>query len=35
MAGWMKIVTPLFINKFKNNDKYSPIILPAYKGVLR
>mgnify|MGYP001307677355 CR=1 FL=1 len=33
MAGWMKIVTPYFINKFKNKIiNIHPSILPAYKG---
>ena len=33
MAGWMKIVTPFFINKFKNKIiNIHPSILPAYKG---
>ena len=33
MAGWMKIVTPLFINKFKNKIiNIHPSLLPAYKG---
>jgi len=33
MAGWMKIVTPFFINKFKNKIiNIHPALLPAYKG---
>ena len=33
MAGWMKIVTPFFINKFKKKIiNIHPSILPAYKG---
>jgi len=33
MAGWMKIVTPFFINKFKNRIiNIHPSLLPAYKG---
>ena len=33
MAGWMKIVSPFFINKFKNKIiNIHPSILPAYKG---
>ena len=33
MAGWMIIVTPFFINKFKNKIiNIHPSILPAYKG---
>ncbi len=33
MAGWMKIVTPFFINKFKNKIiNIHPSLLPAYKG---
>ena len=33
MAGWMKIVSPLFINKFKNRIiNIHPSLLPAYKG---
>ena len=33
MAGWMKIVTPFFINKFKNNIiNIKPSLIPAYKG---
>ena len=33
MAGWMKIVTPFFINKFKNKIiNNHPSLLPAYKG---
>ena len=33
MAGWMIIVTPFFINKFKNKIIYiHPSLLPAYKG---
>jgi len=33
MAGWMKIVTPFFINKFKYKIiKIHPSLLPAYKG---
>ena len=33
MAGWMKIVSPLFINKFKNKIiNIHPSLLPAYKG---
>ena len=33
MAGWMKIVTPYFINKFKNKIiNIHPSLLPAYKG---
>ena len=33
MAGWMKIVTPFFINKFKNKIiNIHPSILPSYKG---
>ena len=32
MAGWMKIVTPFFINKFKNKIiNIHPSLLPAYK----
>ena len=34
MAGWMKIVTPFFINKFKKKIiNIHPSLLPAYKGV--
>ena len=33
MAGWMIIVTPFFINKFKNKIiNIHPSLLPAYKG---
>ena len=33
MAGWMKIVTPFIINKFKNKIiNIHPSLLPAYKG---
>ena len=33
MAGWMKIVTPFLINKFKNKIiNIHPSLLPAYKG---
>jgi len=33
MAGWMKIVTPFFINKFKKKIiNIHPSLLPAYKG---
>ena len=33
MAGWMKIVTPFFIDKFKNKIiNIHPSLLPAYKG---
>ena len=33
MAGWMKIVSQLFINKFKNKIiNIHPSLLPAYKG---
>ncbi|MDC3180277.1 phosphoribosylglycinamide formyltransferase [bacterium] len=33
MAGWMRIVTPFFINKFKNQIiNIHPSLLPAYKG---
>ena len=33
MAGWMKIVTPFFINNFKNKIiNIHPSLLPAYKG---
>ena len=33
MAGWMKIVTPFFITKFKNKIiNIHPSLLPAYKG---
>jgi len=33
MAGWMKIVTPFFIKKFKNKIiNIHPSILPAFKG---
>jgi len=33
MAGWMKIVTPFFIKKFKNKIiNVHPSLLPAYKG---
>jgi len=33
MAGWMKIVTPFFISKFKNKIiNIHPSLLPAYKG---
>ena len=33
MAGWMKIVTPFFIKKFKNRIiNIHPSLLPAYKG---
>jgi len=33
MAGWMKIGTPFFINKFKNKIiNIHPSLLPAYKG---
>ena len=33
MAGWMKIVTPFFINKFRNKIiNIHPSLLPAYKG---
>ena len=33
MAGWMKIVTPFFINKFKKKIiNIHPSILPAFKG---
>jgi len=33
MAGWMKIVTPFFINKFKNKIiNIHPSLLTAYKG---
>ncbi len=33
MAGWMKIVSPFFINKFKNKIiNIHPSLLPAYKG---
>ena len=33
MAGWMKIFTPFFINKFKNKIiNIHPSLLPAYKG---
>ena len=33
MAGWMKIVSTLFINKFKNKIiNIHPSLLPAYKG---
>jgi len=34
MAGWMKIVTPFFINKFKNKIiNIHPSLLPKYKGL--
>ena len=33
MAGWMKVVTPFFINKFKNKIiNIHPSLLPAHKG---
>ena len=33
MAGWMRIITPFFINKFKNRIiNIHPSLLPAYKG---
>ncbi|WP_288262530.1 phosphoribosylglycinamide formyltransferase [uncultured Prochlorococcus sp.] len=33
MAGWMKIVSPFFINKFRNKIiNIHPSLLPAYKG---
>ena len=33
MAGWMKIVSALFINKFKNKIiNIHPSLLPSYKG---
>ena len=33
MAGWMKIFTPFFINKFKNKIiNIHPSLLPSYKG---
>ena len=33
MAGWMKIVTPFFIKKFRNKIiNIHPSLLPAYKG---
>lgn len=33
MAGWMKIMSPFFINKFKNKTiNIHPSLLPAYKG---
>ena len=33
MAGWMIIVTPFFINKFKNKIiNIHPSLLPSYKG---
>ena len=33
MAGWMKIVSPFFINKFKSKIiNIHPSLLPAYKG---
>ena len=33
MAGWMKIVSPFFINKFKNKIiNIHPSLLPAYRG---
>ena len=33
MAGWMKIVTPFFINRFKNKIiNIHPSLLPSYKG---
>ena len=33
MAGWMKIVSPFFINRFKNKIiNIHPSLLPAYKG---
>jgi len=33
MAGWMRIVTPFFINKYKNKIiNIHPSLLPAYKG---
>ncbi len=33
MAGWMKIVSSLFINKFKNKIiNIHPSLLPSYKG---
>ncbi len=33
MAGWMKIVTPFFIKKFKNKIiNIHPSLLPSYKG---
>ena len=33
MAGWMKIVSPLFINQFKNKIiNIHPSLLPSYKG---
>jgi len=33
MAGWMKIVSPLLINKFKNKIiNIHPSLLPSYKG---
>jgi len=33
MAGWMKIVSPFFISKFKNKIiNIHPSLLPAYKG---
>ncbi len=33
MAGWMKIVTPFFINMFKNKIiNIHPSLLPSYKG---
>jgi len=33
MAGWMKIVTPFFINKFRNRIiNIHPSLLPSYKG---
>ena len=33
MAGWMKIVTPFFIKKFKNKIiNVHPSLLPAFKG---
>ncbi len=34
MAGWMKIVTPFFISKFKNKIiNIHPSLLPSFKGV--
>ena len=33
MAGWMKIISPFFISKFKNKIiNIHPSLLPAYKG---